>query len=73
MLFNSALISSFLFASAVLAARPRENYRAGLLSHVEESTDHTNASDGIQYSNNWSGAAWLEGNVCRQSYGPCIA
>ena len=71
MLFNSAFISGFLFASAVLAVRPRENYRAWLRSHVKKSTD--NASDEIEYSNTWSGAAWLEGNVCRQSYGPCLA
>ncbi|KAN0084339.1 Peptidase A4 family domain containing protein [Tylopilus felleus] len=53
MLFNRALVSSLLFAFAVLAGRP--NRKAGTLNRVEESING-------QYVNttNWAGAALLK-------------
>ncbi|KAF8128718.1 peptidase G1 [Boletus edulis] len=57
MLFNSALVFSSLFVSAVLADRRRER-QSRFLDRIEQPPN--TASDGVQYSNNWSGAVWQE-------------
>ncbi|KAI9458531.1 peptidase G1 [Boletus coccyginus] len=58
MLFSSALFSSFLLASAVLADRRRERRQFGSLNRVKQPT-HA-ASDTVQYTTNWAGAVWNE-------------
>jgi len=57
MLFNSALVSSLLFVCAVLADRRRER-QSRILDRIEQPANA--ASDGVQYSRNWSGAVWEE-------------
>lgn len=56
MLFNFALITSFLLASAVLADRRREDRQSRFVNRVEQSAHAT--SDDVEYSDNWSGAVW---------------
>ena len=71
MLFSSALVSTFLLTSAVLAYLPRENYRAGLLNRLEGPP--INASDKVIYSKNWAGIGWAKDNVRHHSHRPCLA
>ena len=70
MLFNVALFSSLLLVPAVLAvpsalgarvARRSEGRRSQLNNHIEQAAacNVTNT----QYSGNWAGAFWAEGNV----------
>ncbi|KAF8557513.1 hypothetical protein OG21DRAFT_1520411 [Imleria badia] len=60
MLFNSALISTLLFVSAVLAGRHSKHRKSQLLQRAQEPTEH--ATHGVQYSNNWAGAVFNEGD-----------
>ena len=71
MLFNSALVSSFFFTSAVLADRHREQPRSQFLDHVEQTTATGAASGGV--NSYWAGAVWIEGNVSFWSRGTCRA
>ena len=70
MLFNFALISSFLLASDVLADRRREGRQSQFINRVEQSI-HA-ASSEAEYTSNWSGAVWEEDDVGYQSHGLCI-
>lgn len=70
MLFKSSFMPSFLLAFAVLARRHRGQNHSEFLSRIEQSTNA--ASDKTIYSNNWSGAIWDMGDVCRRSRGLCL-
>lgn len=71
MFFSSALVSTFLLTSAVLADLPRESYRARLFNHFEGSG--IDASNKVKYSTNWAGAIWEEDNVrCRSQTLSCL-
>lgn len=70
MLLSPNFVSSFFFASVVLADRHRENYyQPRFVNRVEQSISA--ASDGV--NNYWAGAVWQEGNVRCQSHGQCLA
>ena len=69
MLFNFALFSSLLLVPAVLAvpsalgariARRREGRQSQLNSRIEQTAG---VVSNTQYSENWAGAVWAEGNV----------
>ncbi|KAG6380648.1 peptidase G1 [Boletus reticuloceps] len=62
MRFNSALFTTFLFASAVLAIR-RRGSESRLLDLVEKATK---ATSGVEYTHNWAGA------ICRQDTGTIV-
>ena len=70
MLFNVALFSSLLLVPAVLAvpsalgarvARRRDGRQSQLNNHIEQAPAG-NVSN-TQYSGNWAGAVWAEGDV----------
>ena len=71
MLFNFALISSFLLVPAVLAGRRREDRQSRFINRVEKSPSAVSNSD-FEYSTNWAGALWREGDVRCQSREPCL-
>ncbi|KAF8556565.1 concanavalin A-like lectin/glucanase [Imleria badia] len=58
MLFNSALISSFVFASTVLADRDHERRGSQFLNRAEQST----AASDVVFNNYWAGAVWEKDN-----------
>ncbi|KAF8557515.1 hypothetical protein OG21DRAFT_1505243 [Imleria badia] len=60
MLFNSAIISTLLFASAVLARRHSKHRKSHLLQHAQEHAEH--ATHGVQDSTNWAGAVLNAGD-----------
>ncbi|KAF8556564.1 hypothetical protein OG21DRAFT_1506320 [Imleria badia] len=60
MLFSFAIVSSFLFASVVLADRYLENHQSRLHKRLEQFAGAT--SDGVLYSYNWAGAVWQKDN-----------
>ena len=54
MLFNFALISSFLLAPAVLAGRRREGRQSQFMNRVEKSTNAASESGGVEFTTNWA-------------------
>lgn len=70
MLFVDALLGSLLLISVVLAAPSRQgahlaHRREGRRSRVNNRLGQTAGpvSD-VEYSKNWAGAVWADGNVC---------
>ena len=68
MLLRSALVSSFLFASTVLADRRHEDHQLRS-NRVEQRTD---AASDVVYSSKVAGAVWVKSDVCCRTFSPCV-